>query len=95
VIGFRIKIIGSAQETYWYNDHIDEEYWAYLDEDQKNYVIIPEGAINRANSEFKRTIKDFGDKVVIAEDCYVLKMSHIMVDTTTMSKIVDVGIALF
>lgn len=90
MIGFRIKIVKAELDTYWYANHIGKEYWSYMDEDQKNYVIIQEGIINRANSEFQKTFKDFGDKVVIAEDCEVLRSSHIIVDITTTSKIMDV-----
>lgn len=92
VIGFKIKIIKSGLNSYWYADHIDKEYWAYLDEDQKKYVIIPEGVIYKENSEYKRSFKDFGNKCVFEEDCEVLKSSHIIVDIVATSKIIDVAV---
>jgi len=91
MIGYRIKIIKSLLDSYWYADHIGDEYWAYLDDDQ-NYVIVPEGTIQKVNSEFPkpRTFRDFGDKVVITEDCKVLRNSYIIADITTTSRIVEV-----
>lgn len=87
MIGYRIKIITSKLDSYWYADYIDKEYWAYLDDDQKNYVIIQEGIIYREQPDRN---PNFGDKVVISEDCEVVGSSHILVDIVTTQKIIDV-----
>ena len=77
MIGFKIKVLKSKLESYWYANNINREYWARLDDNQKDYVVIPDGIFHTHNAD------RFGDKCVIAEDCEVDESSHILVNTYT------------
>ena len=90
MIGYRIKIFKSGLDTYWYNNHIGKECWAFKDEDKKNYVVIQEGILYREDQENRYKNPNFGDKVVMSEDCVVIRSSHIIVDIVTTQKILDI-----
>jgi len=87
MIGFKIKVLKSKLDSYWYANQINREYWARLDDNQKDYVVIPEGVFYRKNSMKQN---NFGDKCVIEEDCEVIDSSHIHINTNVSADIIDV-----
>jgi hypothetical protein len=80
MIGFRIKIISSKYETYWYTANIGTEYWAIRNECDTHYIIISEGTL---------PIKQYGDKFVDDADVIVLQTANIKVESVAMVKIID------
>lgn len=83
MIGFKIKVLKSKMESYWYANNINREYWARLDDNQKDYVVIPDGIFHTHNAD------RFGDKCIISEDCEVEENSHILVNTYTSTIKID------
>ena len=77
MIGFKIKVLKSKLESYWYANNINREYWARLDDNQRDYVIIPDGLLHTHN------LNSFGDRCIISEDCAVEENSHILLNAYT------------
>lgn len=92
VIGYRIKIIKSRLDSYWYAGSIGKEYWAYLDDNKRDYIIITEGIIYKDESGNLKQYKDYGKRCIVPEDCEVIRVSNIIVETSTTSKIIDTSV---
>jgi hypothetical protein len=75
--GFKIKVLRSKLDSYWYANHIRKEYWARLDENQKDFVIIPDGIFNTDNAD------KFGDRCVMAGDAEIDESSYTLLNTYT------------
>lgn len=69
-----LKILKFKLESYLYANSINREYWARLDDNEKNYEIIPETKINTTY---------FNDKCIIPEDFKVDESSEILLNAYT------------
>jgi len=69
-----LKILKFKLESYLYANSINREYWARLDDNKKDYEIIPETKINTT---------DVNDKCNISEDSKVSESSEILLNAYT------------
>lgn len=69
-----LKILTSKIESYLNANNINREYWARLDDNKKDYEIIPETKINTT---------DFNDKCIISEDSKVDESAQILLNAYT------------
>lgn len=80
--GYRIQIIKSKLETYWYATCTGNTYWAVLEpkEEYQNYKVIVEGVV---------PIEGLGTKWVDFDDVIVLKESQIKIETEVSVKVIE------
>jgi len=74
---FKIKVLKSKLDSYWYSNKINKEYLARLDDNLKDFVVIPEGIFHNHN------VGEFGDKCVMSEDCGIISDSQFLINTYT------------
>jgi len=82
--GYRIKIIKSKMDSYWYAGLIDQQFWAVLvlnDNEEKEYKIVPEGAT---------PLPGFSTKTVAFDDCTVIKKSKIQIESNVVVTVIEI-----
>ena len=82
--GYRIKVIKSNLNTYWYAKHIGEEFWAVLAENidsSQDYKVILEGIT---------PLSGFGTKWINFDDCEIIKESEIQIESHVVVNVVEI-----